>query len=148
MIHTVKNFPIFHRYLASILLKVGLAEGSYSHILETVGEYTVTGRCECGNETDEETCNTMYMESDSLVGRDGTYCHGFNIGYIIFSFYKDGFFQLESLADRPEENFPFFQEIRDVLAGRSVSYDEGYAERVVEEFVEGLEKVDTVRVSV
>ncbi len=99
----VKQFQIFHRYLASILLKVGLAEGSLAHVLETVGEYTVTGRCECG----EETCNTVYMSSKSLVGRDGTYCHGFNIGYIIFSFYKDGFFQLESLADSAENNYPF-----------------------------------------
>ncbi len=87
MNYTVKDFPIYHRYLASLLLRVGLADGSYSHILKTVGEYTVTGRCECG----QSTCNTMYMQSDSLVGRDGAFATPFNIAWIIINFYpKEG----------------------------------------------------------
>ena len=72
----VQDLPIYHRYLASILIKVGLAEGTYSHILNLVGEYDVTGRCECG----DETCATVYINSDSLIGKDGTYCFGFNMG--------------------------------------------------------------------
>lgn len=147
MIFKVRDFLIFHRYLASILLRVGLAEGSYAHILETVGEYTVTGRCECG----DETCSTMYMKSESLVGKDGsTYCHGFNIGFIIFSFYKeDGFFMLESLCDDiSENNYPFSQEIRDVLAGRTVFYDDAYAKIAVDYFMEKLKRQEVHKIEV
>jgi hypothetical protein len=141
----VKQFPIYHYYLASILLEVKLAEEPLAHLLDTVGEYTVTGRCECG----ENTCNTMYMQSDSLVGKDGTYCFGFNIGFIIFSFYKDGFFMLESLADNLSEfNYPFYQEIREILAGRTVFYDDAYAKVAVEYFMEGLKRVDVERIDV
>ena len=144
MTYIVKDFPVFHRYLASILLEVKHAEGSLSHIMEKVGEYTVTGRCTCG----EETCNTMYMDSESLVGKDGTYCFGFNIGFIIFSFYKDGFFQLESLADRSENNYPFYQEIRDVLGGKKVEYDVGFVEEVVESFMSELQQQKIVSIEV
>ena len=52
MTHTVKDFPIFQRYLPSILLKVGLADGAYSHVLEIVGDYKVAGRCEWGKKRD------------------------------------------------------------------------------------------------
>jgi hypothetical protein len=141
----VKQFPIYHYYLASILLEVKLAEEPLAHLLDTVGEYTVTGRCECG----DETCSTMYMKSDSLVGKDGTYCFGFNIGFIIFSFYKDGFFMLESLADNVSKyNYPFSQEIRCVLAGRTVFYDDAYAKIAVDYFMEGLKRVDVERIDV
>ena len=134
MIYTVKDFPIFHRYLASILLRVKLAEGSLSHILKTVGEYTVTGKCECG----EKTCCTVYMSSESLIGRDGAFAFPFNIAWIIINFYKDGGFEVESLADREELNFPFREEIRKVLSGEKLEYSENYVEHIVEEFMEKL----------
>ena len=119
MTHKVKQFPIFHRYLASILLRVGLAEGSLSYILKKIGEYTVTGICECG----EETCNTVKMRSDSLIGKDGAFANPFNIAWIIINFYPDdGGLEVESLADREECNFPFKQEIRTVLSGGKVGY--------------------------
>ena len=140
----VKNFPIFHRYLASILLKVGLAEGSYSHILETVGDYDFIGRCECG----EITCCTVRMRSDSLIGKDGAFAFPFNIAWIIINFYKDGGFEVESLADRAECNFPFKQEIQTVLNGGTLEYDENYAEGVVEEFMEKLVKQEAHRIEV
>lgn len=41
MTYTVKDFLIFHRYLAKIFIEVGLAKGSYAHILKIVGEYYV-----------------------------------------------------------------------------------------------------------
>ena len=144
MTHKVKQFPIFHRYLASILLRVKLAEGSLSHILKTVGEYTVTGRCECG----EITCCTVRMRSDSLIGRDGAFAFPFNIAWIIINFYKDGVFEIESLADRAECNFPFREEIQKVLNGGTLAYDENYAEEVVEEFMEKLVKQEAHRIEV
>lgn len=140
----VKDFPIFHRYLASILLKVGLAEGSYSHILETVGDYEVIGRCECG----EITCCTVRMRSDSLIGKDGAFAFPFNIAWIIIDFNKDGGFEVESLADRPECNFPFREEIQTVLNGGTLEYDENYAEGVVEEFMEKLVKQEARTIEV
>jgi len=130
----VKNFPIFHRYLASILLKVGLAEGSYSHILETVGDYDFIGRCECG----EITCCTVRMRSVSLIGKDGAFAFPFNIAWIIINFYKDGRMEVESLADREDCNFPFRDEIRAVLNGEKLEYDENYAEEVVDSFMDKL----------
>lgn len=144
MTHTVKDFPIFHHYLASILLRVKLAEGSLPHILKTVGEYTVTGKCECG----EKTCNTVYMSSDSLVGKDGAFARPFNIAWIIINFYKDGGLEVESLADREELNFPFREEIRTVLSGGKVYYDENYVEHVVEEFMEKLVEQEPLKIEV
>ncbi len=144
MTYKVYNFPIFHRYLASILQRVGLAEGSYSDTLNTVGSYTVTGRCECG----DDTCNTLHLHSNLLVGKDGTYCYGFNIGYIIFNFYKDGALHIESLADRPDFNYPFKDEIVDVLGGKKLEYDENYADSVIEEFMEKLQTVEVRRIAV
>ncbi len=140
----VQDFPIFHRYLASILLKVKLAEGSLSHIMNKVGEYTVTGRCECG----EETCNTMYMSSDSLIGKDGAFPIPFNIAWIIINFYKDGRLEVESLADREEFNFPFREEIQTVLNGGTLDYDEKYAKEVVESFMKKLVKQVARRIEV
>ncbi len=142
--YKVLDFPIFHNYLAKLLLHVGLADADFSHVFYTVGEYTVSGRCECG----EDTCNTMYMQSESLVGKDGAYCCGFKNCYIILNFYKDGFFQVESLADSVEDNFPFYQEIRDVLAGRTVFYDDAYAKIVIDDFMGKLKRCDVVKVDV
>ena len=144
MTYTVKDFPIFHRYLASILLRVKLAEGSLSHILKTVGEYTVTGRCECG----DETCNTVYMKSDSLLGKDGAFGFPFNIAWITINFVKDGGFGIENLADREECNFPFRDEVRAVLNGEKVEYSENYVEEVVDAFMEKLEEQEAHRIEV
>ena len=145
MTQKVKQFPIFHHYLASILLRVKLAEGSLSHILETVGEYTVTGKCECG----DETCCTVKMRSDSLIGKDGAFAFPFNIAWVIINFYSaDGGFEVESLADREDLNFPFRDEIRTVLSGGKVKYSENYAEEVVDAFMEKLEKQEALRVEV
>ena len=144
MTHKVKQFKIYHQYLASILLRVGLAEGSYSHILETVGEYTVTGRCECG----EKTCNTVYMSSESLTGKDGAFANPFNIAWIIINFYPDGRMEVESLADREECNFPFRQEIRTVLSGEKLDYRDTYAEQVVDAFMKKLVKQKAHKIEV
>ncbi len=144
MNHTVKDFPIFHRYLASILLEVKLAEGSFAHIMEKVGEYTVTGRCNCG----DETCNTVRMRSDTLIGRDGAFANPFNIAWIIINFYKDGGFEVESLADREECNFPFREEVRTVLSVGKVDYEAGYADKVVERFMEKLVKQEAQKIEV
>ncbi|MFC1830499.1 hypothetical protein ACFL0S_00565 [Thermodesulfobacteriota bacterium] len=142
--YKVKDFLIFHRYLARILLKIGLAEGSYDHILETVGEYTVTGICKCG----EKTCNTVKMRSDSLIGKDGAFANPFNIAWIIINFYPDGGFEVESLADREECSFPFRQELRDVMGGKTPYYNAADAEIVVELFMEKLQlqKIKTIKV--
>ena len=136
MTHSLINFPIFHRYLASILLKVGLAEGSLSSIMDQVGEYTVTGRCQCG----DITCCTVMMRSDSLNGKEGAFAFPFNIAWIIINFYTDGSFEVESLADREECNFPFRQEIQTVLNGEKLEYDYSYAEEVVDTFMKKLKK--------
>ena len=144
MTRSIKDFPIYHHYLARILLKVGLAEGSYADTLKKVAEYAVTGRCGCGS----ETCSTIELSSDSLIGKDGTYCFGFNIGYVIFNFFDDGVLQVESLADRVENNFPFKQELDDVFGGNKVAYGDGYAQGVVEEFVGRLERCDVERIAI
>lgn len=144
MIHTVKDFPIYHHYLTSILLEVGLAEGAYSQLLENVSEYCVTGRCECG----DETCNTVHLKSESLRGREGTYCFGFNVGYVIFNFYDDGVLEVESLADCIERNFPFKQELDDVFGSKDVKYDDTFAQLVVKKFMRTLKRVDVETVVV
>ncbi len=144
MTFKVKDFPIYNLFLTSILQRVGLAEGSYSNIFNTVGSYTVTGRCKCG----DDTCNTLHLHSESLIGKNDTYCYGFNIGYIIFNFYKDGALHIESLADRPDLNYPFKDEIVDVLGGKKLEYDENYADSVIEEFMEELQTVEVKRIAV
>ena len=144
MTYYVKNSPIFHRYLASILLKVGLAEGSLSNIMGQVGEYILLNRCTCG----DETCCTVRMRSDSLIGKDGAFAFPFNIAWIIINFYKDGGFEVESLADRAESNFPFKQEIQTVLNGGTLEYDGSHAEEVVEEFMDKLVKQEAHRIEV
>lgn len=140
----VQDFPIFHRYLASILLKVKLADGTYSHILKTVGEYSVTGRCECG----EDTCNTMYMKSDSLVGKDGAFAHAFTTCWIVINFYPDGIMEIENLAGNQDCNFPFKQEILDVFAGIELGYDSSDAEKIVEEFMSKLKRQEVQKIEV
>ncbi len=144
MNHTVKNFPIFHRYLASILLEVKLAEGSYSHILETVGEYYVDDYCHCG----DPLCSTVEIRSESLIGKDGAFANPFNIAWIIINFYTDGRMEVESLADREECNFPFRQEIRTVLSGEKVGYGDAYAEEVVDAFMKKLKKQEPLKIEV
>lgn len=144
MIYKVHDFPIFHRYISLIIQRVGLTEGSYSDTLNTIGEYTVTGRCKCG----DDTCNTLHLHSDTLTGKNDTYCYGFNIGYIIFNFYKDGALHIESLADSTDYNFPFKQEVIDVFGGMILDYNEDYADSVVEEFMERLETVEVERIAV
>ena len=134
MTYLVNDFPIFHRYLASILLKVGLAEGSLSNIMDRVGEYVVTERCTCG----EITCCTVRMRSDSLKGKDGAFAFAFNIGWIIFNFYSSGGFEVESLAGREEFNFPFKDEIQAVLDGEELDYDGSHAEEVLDSFMDKL----------
>lgn len=144
MTHKVKQFPIFHRYLASILLRVKLAEGTLSHILKTVGKYNVTGKCECG----ENTCCTVYMSSKSLIGKDGAFAFPFNIAWIIINFYKDGRLEVESLADKEDCNFPFRDEIQAVLSGEKVEYSEGYIEEVVDGFMKKLVEQEPLKIEV
>jgi len=144
MSYKVKQFPIFHRYLASILLRVKLAEGSLSHIMGKVGEYTVTGKCECG----ETTCSTVKMSSPSLIGKDGAFACPFNLGWIIINFYTDGGMEVESLATREDCNFPFRQEIRTVLNGEKLKYGDAYAKEVVEKFMDKLVEQKAHRIDV
>lgn len=147
MIYKVKQFPIFSRYLASILLEVGLAEGEYAKILNTVGEFLVEDYCRCG----DEECNTLFMRSDSLLGRDGAYCFSFNVGHIIINFMTDGRFHVESLQSlrtKDHFRFPFREEIKDVFSGKVLDYDGDDAQTVVDEFMGGLERKEVKRIVV
>ena len=56
---------------------------------------------------------------------------------------------LESLADNiSENNYPFSQEIRDVLAGRTVFYDDAYAKIAVDYFMEKLKRQEVHKIEV
>ena len=56
---------------------------------------------------------------------------------------------LESLADNiAENNYPFYQEIRAVLAGRTVFYDDAYAKIAVDYFMEKLKRQEVKRIEV
>ena len=142
---SVADMPIYHHYLASILLKVGLVEGTYAQIMEQIGNYTVTGRCKCG----DKTCNTVHLKTESPIKTDDTYCFGFNIGYIIFNFYDDGALEVESLADSEKHNFPFRQELELAFAGEKIKYDDAsYAANIVQKFMQELKRSDVTRIEV
>jgi hypothetical protein len=144
MIFKVRDFLIFHRYLASILLKVGLAEESYSHMLETVGEYIVDDYCRCG----DPLCSTVNLKSKSLVGKDGAFANAFNLAWVIINFYPDGKMEIENLAVNEDCNFPFKKEIVDVFAGKKLGYDLIDAQIVVDEFMNKLKRCDIAKIEV
>jgi hypothetical protein len=52
------------------------------------------------------------------------------------------------LADSIDDNFPFYKEIRDVLNGVKVEYDDSYAEDLVEEFMGRLKPCDVAQILV
>jgi diguanylate cyclase (GGDEF)-like protein/hemerythrin-like metal-binding protein len=138
MIFKVRDFPIFHRYLAAILLEVGLADGLYSHNLKLIGEYTVADYCRC----DDPLCSTVNLNSMSLVGKDGAFANAFNKGWVIINFYPDGKMEIENLADNEDCNFPFQMEIVNVFARKALEY---LMESFVwgQHFITGLEQVDS-----
>ena len=78
------------------------------------------------------------MRSDSLAGKDGAFAFAFNIGWIIFIFYTDGGFEVESLVGREGFNFPFKDEIQAVLNGEELDYGGFHAEEVVDSFMARL----------
>ncbi len=140
----VKQFPIFHRYLASILLEVKLAEGSFAHVLDTVGEFSLENYCRCG----DPLCSTVKMTSTKWKGRNETFAFAYKTGWIIISFYGENRIDVESLADSEKFNYPFRSELRHVFDGKELKYDDAYAEKVVEDFMIKLERCDVERVEV
>ena len=144
MIFKVKNFPVFKYYLASMLLEVKLLEGSYSHVLDAVGEFTVKDYCRCG----DPLCSTVEMTSTKWKGRNETFAFAYKTGWIIISFYGENRIDVESLADAEKYNFPFRAEIRKVFDGEILEYDNVYAEEVVKDFMGKLKRVEVKRIEV
>jgi len=142
--YKVENFPVFHRYLAAMLLKIGLAEGDYFKVLDIVGQYTVKDYCHCG----DEICSTVYMWSETLDGKDALLYYPFNMGIVIINFFPDGRFDVESLADSTAFNFPFRQELRDVFAGKKPDYDDVHAQEVVDAFMQRLKQEPLLQLKV
>ena len=143
--YKVKDFLIFHRYLARILLEIGLAEGSYDHILNIVGEYNFDDYCRCG----EPVCSSVDISSPQLIGREGTFPCAFNIAWIIINFYPEkGGLEIENLADREDCNFPFRQELKDIMDGKTSYYNAADADIVVELFMEKLQRQEIKAITV
>ena len=139
MNHTVNQAPLLHHYLTAILLKTNLAEGTYTHIFNTISDYSVLDYCRCG----DPCCSTVTLHSPALIGKDITLATPFTICWIIISFYPNGNMEVENLADHENIHFPFKNEIIDVLTGKPVHYPDDYAKGIIDTFMESLHPLES-----
>jgi len=130
----LKQFPILHRFYAKVIAITGIIELSYNEVLGRIENYTVTGRCMCGD-TD---CATVYMKNDTENEAEVCEILPYDKAFIILHIKEDGCHELEALE---AINYPYVQEFVDVFdKGMASSCSDEYAQEIVDSFFKELAK--------
>jgi len=138
--YRIKEFPIFHHFFTTLLIRENLTKLNYEDLLCQVGDYEVEEYCSCT----EESCASVDLKGnlEAELDENKTIMLEYKNCLIILHFHIDGKIEMENLGDFPYF-FPFRQELRDVFSSKRLTYgnDEYMAKKVVENFFSNLTAV-------
>lgn len=136
----VKDFPIFHHFFTTLLIREKIADNDYEELFEHVGEYEVLNYFASTLKLYASVLMKRDMSNTDLKEEDGFFQY-YNNGIVSLGLLTDGHIKLECVGCFPYL-YPYSAEVPDVLSGNKATYTEGDPQKCADHFFEHFIPID------
>ena len=136
----VKEFPIFHHFFTTLLIRQKIADNDYEELFEHVGEHEVLDYSASTLKVYASVLMKRDMSNTDLKEDDGFFQY-YNNGIVSLRLFTDGHIELDCVGYFPYL-YPYSAEVPDVLSGNKTTYTEGDPQSCVDYFFEHFIPVD------